>query len=208
MIGGMTPDTARRPEKIKGRKRDADRTDAILEAAGDLLLEVGYDKLRIQDVAERAGSGTGAIYRRWTNKEALVAEAIRAMPDPDPDVTDDPVADLRALITHKCMGSADNPDLVPGLISAMRSDAGIEDAVKAGYNLGHLRNAIARIIGRDHPHLDLLTELTPAIALLRASFTPETLDPRAMTDEIISLIQSVADHALPDPDALARGRRG
>ena len=79
---GMTADTGRRPEKTRGRKRDTDRTDAILEAAGDLLLEVGFDRLRIQDVAERAGSGTGAIYRRWPRKEALLAEAIRAMPDP------------------------------------------------------------------------------------------------------------------------------
>ncbi len=191
----MTLNTARRPEKIRGRKRDTGRTDAILEAVEELLLDVGYDKLRIQDVAERAGSGTGAIYRRWPNKEALVAEAIRNMPDPDAEVTDDPVADLRALVDRKCFAAADKPDRVPGLISAMRSNAGIEDAVKAGYNLEHLRNAIARIIGPDHPHLNLLTELTPAIALQRASFTPETLDPHAMADEIISLIQSVANHS-------------
>ncbi len=191
----MTLNTARRPEKIRGRKRDTGRTDAILEAAEELLLEVGYDKLRIQDVAERAGSGTGAIYRRWPNKEALVAEAIRNMPDPDAEVTDDPVADLRALVNRKCFAAADKPDRVPGLISAMRSNAGIEDAVKAGYNVEHLRNAIARIIGPDHPHLNLLTDLTPAIALQRASFTPETLDPQAMADEIISLIQSVANHS-------------
>ena len=191
----MTLNTARRPEKIRGRKRDTGRTDAILEAAEELLLDVGYDKLRIQDVAERAGSGTGAIYRRWPNKEALVAEAIRNMPDPDAEVTDDPVADLRALVDRKCFAAADKPDRVPGLISAMRSNAGIEDAVKAGYHLEHLRNAIARIIGPDHPHLDLLTELTPAITLQRASFTPETLDPQAMADEIISLIQSVANHS-------------
>ena len=193
----MTADTGRRPDKVRGRKRDTDRTDAILEAAGELLLEVGYDRLRIQDVAERAVSGTGAIYRRWSNKQALVAEAIRAMPDADVEVTDDPVADLRALVARQCLASAEKPDLVPGLISAMRSDPGIEDAVKAGYSLEHLRNAIARIIGPDHPHLTLLTELTPAIALLRASFTPETLDPQAMTDEIISHIQSIANHSPP-----------
>ena len=191
----MTQDTARRPEKVRGRKRDTDRTEAILEAAGELLLEVGYDNLRIQDVADRANSGTGAIYRRWSNKEALLAEAIRTMPDPEGSVTDDPIADLRSLVTHKCFGSAEEPDLLPGLISAMRSDAGIEDAVKARYNLDHLQDAIARIIGRDHPHLGLLTELTPAIALHRSSFTPETVDPQAMADEIIALIQSVANNS-------------
>ena len=75
----------------------------------------------------------------------------------------------------------------------MPSDTGIEEAVKEGYNLEYLRNAIARIIGADHPHLDLLTDLTPAITLLRSSFTPETIDPQAMTDEIMSLILSLAN---------------
>ena len=106
----MRVNTARRPEKIRGRKRDTGRTDAILKAAEELLLDIGYDKLRIQDVAERAGSGTGAIYRRWPNKEALVAEAIRNMPDPDAEITDDPVADLRALVNRTCFAAADKPD--------------------------------------------------------------------------------------------------
>ena len=193
----MTADAGRRPDNTTGRKRDEERTDAILTAAADLLLEVGFDRLRTQDVADRAGAGKGAIYRRWPTKEALLAEAIRNMPTADPQVTDDPMADLRKLVSDRCRSAADKPDLVPGLISAMRADPGIEDAVKAGYNVEPLRNAIARIVGPDHPHLDLLTDLTNAIPLLRAAFTPETLNAEAMTDEIISHIESVANHSLP-----------
>lgn len=190
----MTAETGRRPDKTRGRNRDTDLTDAILQAAAELLVDVGFDRLRIQDVAERAGCGTGAIYRRWPNKEALLAEAIRNMPEPNPEITDDPVADLRALVDHRCVAAADRPDLVPGLISAMRSDAGIEDAVKAGYSLEYMRNALARIIGPDHPHLHLLADLTQAIPLHRCAFTPETLDAQAMADEIISLIESIANY--------------
>ena len=189
----MTQETSRRPDKTRGRKRDTGRTEAILKAAADLLLEVGFDRFRVQDVATRAGSGTGAIYRRWPKKESLITEAIRNMPVPEAAVTDDPVADLRAIVGPKCISSAEKPDLVPGLISAMRSDTGIEEAVKEGYSLEYIRNAIARIIGDDNPHLDLLTDLTPAIALHRSSFTPESIDPHAMTDEIMSLILSIAD---------------
>jgi len=83
---------------------------------------------------------------------SLIIEAIRNMPVPDAAVTDDPVADLRSIVGPKCIDSAEKPDLVPGLISAMRSDAGIEEAVKEGYSLEYLRNTIARIIGTDHPH--------------------------------------------------------
>jgi len=189
----MTQETSRRPDKTRGRKRDTGRTEAILKAAADLLLEVGFDRFRVQDVATRAGSGTGAIYRRWPKKESLITEAIRNMPVPEAAVTDDPVADLRAIVAPKCISSAEKPDLVPGLISAMRSDTGIEEAVKEGYSLEYIRNAIARIIGDDNPHLDLLTDLTPAIALHRSSFTPESIDPHAMTDEIMSLILSIAN---------------
>jgi len=188
----MTTDTSRRPDNTRGRKRDTGRTEAILKAAADLLLEVGFDRFRIKDVATLAGSGTGAIYRRWPTKEALIIEAIRNMPINEAQVTDDPVADLRAIVGPKCTDSAENPDLVPGLISAMRSDSGIDAVVKEGYSLEYLRDTIARIIGPNHPHLDLLTDLTPAIALLRSSFTPELIDPEAMTEEIVSLIVSLA----------------
>lgn len=186
----MTSDDGRRPDNTTGRKRDDEVTRAILDAAAELLLEVGFDKLRTQDVAERAGAGKGAIYRRWSTKEALLAEAIRNMPANDPEVTDDPVADLRAIVESRCRSAEHNPDLVPGLISAMRADEAIERAVKDGVDLGYVRNAIARIVGDDHPHLDLLTDLTQAIPLLRAAFMTDTLDAERMTDEIMSMIES------------------
>ena len=79
----------------------------------------------------------------------------------------------------------------------MRADEGIEKAVKDGYTVENLRNTIARIIGPDHPHLSILTDLTSAITLLRSAFTPETLDPQQTAHEIVSLIQSTANHTPP-----------
>jgi AcrR family transcriptional regulator len=193
----MTDDTGRRPDNTIGRKRDDDLTRSILEAAGELLLDVGFDRLRIQDVANRAGAGKGAIYRRWHTKEALLAEAIRAMPDYEPDITDDPVADLRAIVDKRCISASEEPDLVPGLISAMRADDGIEQAVKDTYSVQYLLDAIGRIIGPDHPHLTLLAELTPAIALHRSTYPPEPIHPQETADEIVSLIESIGRH----PDA-------
>ncbi|MEM9039880.1 MAG: helix-turn-helix domain-containing protein [Actinomycetota bacterium] len=189
----MTDEPGRRPTNTAGRRRDEERTDAILSAAADLLLEVGFDRIRTQDVAERAGAGKGAIYRRWETKEALLAEAIRNMPAGAAPVTDDPVADLRAVVGDRCRSAEAKPDLVPGLISAMRADDGIEAAVKDGYDLSYVRSTITRILGPDHPHLDLLSDMTQAVPLLRAAFQPESLDGETMTDEIVSLIESLAD---------------
>ncbi|MEM9516187.1 MAG: helix-turn-helix domain-containing protein [Actinomycetota bacterium] len=188
----MNEPVGRRPENTSGRRRDADRTDAILQAAADLLLEVGFDRITTQAVADRAGAGKGAIYRRWPTKEALLAEAIRTMPAGEAPVTDDPVADLRAVVGQRCQSAEDKPDLVPGLISAMRADEGIESAVKDGYDLSYVRSTIARILGPEHPHLDVLTDMTQAVPTLRAAFTPDQIDGAAMTEEIVSLIESLA----------------
>ena len=64
------------PRRAPGRPRSAERHRAILDAAVELLLEQGYEALSMDAVAARAGAGKGAMYRRWANKAALVAEAL------------------------------------------------------------------------------------------------------------------------------------
>lgn len=189
----MTTSAGTRPEAARGRKRDQDRTESILQAASSLLVEVGFDKFRIQDVAERAGSGTGAIYRRWKTKEALAAEAIRGVPDPPVEQTDDPVADLRALLHQKIAVAATNPDILPGAVAAIRGDALIAEAFREQYTTKPYERAIARLLGPDHPQLRLLGELATAISLHRNCLDPEPIDPDALTEEIVGLVQNLRD---------------
>jgi len=49
---------------------------AILDAALEGLGELGYDRMSMDDIASRARVGKAAIYRRWSSKAAVVAEAI------------------------------------------------------------------------------------------------------------------------------------
>lgn len=49
---------------------------AIVQAALDLFLERGLDGVGIEQVATRAGVARTTVYRRWSSKEAIVAEAI------------------------------------------------------------------------------------------------------------------------------------
>lgn len=65
-------------EVERGRQARLDRSldGAILEAALAALTEFGYDRMSMDDVAARAGVGKAAIYRRWSSKETVVAEAI------------------------------------------------------------------------------------------------------------------------------------
>ncbi|HWO67921.1 MAG TPA: TetR/AcrR family transcriptional regulator [Umezawaea sp.] len=52
-------------------------TDAITEAAFAELAETGYARTSMDAVARRAGVGKAALYRRWSSKQAMLAELIR-----------------------------------------------------------------------------------------------------------------------------------
>lgn len=52
--------------------------ERVIDAATDVFAEYGLE-VSIEVVAERAGVGLGTIYRRFANKEALVAELVRRL---------------------------------------------------------------------------------------------------------------------------------
>jgi AcrR family transcriptional regulator len=61
------PNTARRSEPTR---------HAILNAALDLVGEVGYARLSIEGIAARAGAGKQTIYRWWPSKGAVLFDAL------------------------------------------------------------------------------------------------------------------------------------
>ncbi|MDO5495562.1 MAG: TetR/AcrR family transcriptional regulator [bacterium] len=78
------------PARAKpGRPRDPSKDDAALEATTALIAENGFHRLRIDDIAARAGIPKSTIYRRWPSLHALVIDAYRVafpVPDFDPDL--------------------------------------------------------------------------------------------------------------------------
>ena len=67
------------PQRPVGRPRSAEVHSAIIKATLELLAEEGFDGMSIEAVANRAGVGKTAIYRRWSSKEALVIDALKAL---------------------------------------------------------------------------------------------------------------------------------
>jgi AcrR family transcriptional regulator len=67
MPSGHGSDARRKP---KGDKRLRTRTK-LLEAARQVIREKGYERTTLQDVAERAGMTSGAIYGNFKNREDL-----------------------------------------------------------------------------------------------------------------------------------------
>ncbi|NJM06417.1 TetR/AcrR family transcriptional regulator [Candidatus Gracilibacteria bacterium] len=63
--------TRRKPRQDRGEQR----VTAILNAAGVLFAEIGYEATTMSDIAERAHTSFGSLYQFFPNKEA-VAEAV------------------------------------------------------------------------------------------------------------------------------------
>ncbi|WP_405864000.1 TetR/AcrR family transcriptional regulator [Streptomyces sp. NBC_01515] len=60
------------------RRRGAVLERAILDAALEQLGTVGWNALTMEGVAAGAQTGKAAVYRRWSSKEDLVADALQA----------------------------------------------------------------------------------------------------------------------------------
>jgi AcrR family transcriptional regulator len=59
-----------RRRQPKGDKRDRTRAK-LLEAARSLIREKGYENTTLEDIAEKAGMTTGAIYGNFKNRDEL-----------------------------------------------------------------------------------------------------------------------------------------
>ena len=55
---------------------EGDREREILEAALQVLADVGYDRLTMDAVAARARASKATLYRRWSTKVSLVIDAL------------------------------------------------------------------------------------------------------------------------------------
>jgi len=94
----------------RGRPRDAQAEQAILQATVELLSEVGFNQLSIEAVAARAGVGKPTIYRRWPSKPELVLDAVERLAPPFPTAdTGDPLTDLRQIVPELIVGLTSSP---------------------------------------------------------------------------------------------------
>lgn len=58
------------------RRRGAPVVDRVLDVTLEDLARLGYHRLSVPDVAERAGLNKTSVYRRWPTKRALVGAAL------------------------------------------------------------------------------------------------------------------------------------
>lgn len=117
-----------------GRPLDSTRDDAIMQAAIELVAEIGYDRLTIDAVAARARAGKATVYRRWPSKAELVAEAcscvvLDGLDRPD---TGSIRTDMIAIAENIWVRSGPVPRaaVMAGLMSALLANPDLRDAVQ------------------------------------------------------------------------------
>ena len=71
-------------QSVRSPLRGAAREQAILDATLELLGELGYDRVTCDGIAARAHASKATIYRKWPDKAALVADALRRQADDGP----------------------------------------------------------------------------------------------------------------------------
>ncbi|MQA86063.1 MAG: TetR family transcriptional regulator [Streptosporangiales bacterium] len=121
----------------KGPRRRGDTLhNAIFEATLEELAEVGYAELTMERVAARARASKASLYRRWSSRAELVADAVRHVaPSRDelPD-TGDVRTDLLALLRYAASWlSGPAGEAARGLIAEALRDPELTKAVRARF---------------------------------------------------------------------------
>jgi AcrR family transcriptional regulator len=123
----MRPPT---PGKRTGRPRSADADRAILQAARSALVELGWSRLTMGDVATRAGVAKTTVYRRWASKSDLVVDAVAALLDDQLELPDlgSLHADLEGVVQHLA-ALLGHPEAKTGLMAVI-AESTRDDALR------------------------------------------------------------------------------
>ena len=180
-------------QQRRGRRLSEERTDHILGTVLDVLHDVGYDQLRMQDVAERACVGLSTIYRRWPTKQDLVRASLCCeLAAQKYSVTGNPRADVKAFLMRLAEDlSGDGAQTLLGFLASLRRDPEIADTYRATAVTRmheHLKALLAVELGDDFPELDLRASVGPAILIYTTAVSGQPIDAEAMAARLTDLM--------------------
>ena len=179
-----------------GRPRSEEAHRAILDAALELLVEVGYSALTVEGVAQRAGVGKATIYRRWPSKLPLVIEAFGDLPAFEESDSGDLATDLEQILRSYLRVYNTTPlgAVVPSLAGELPHNPELMDLFTPVVKQRRqpLMNALRRAAERGEIpadlDLDLAADLIVGPITVRVFFTPGKLSPK--------LVQPMVEMAL------------
>ncbi|MEU6537682.1 TetR/AcrR family transcriptional regulator [Streptomyces sp. NPDC047000] len=196
-----TADSAGAGRRRQGRPRSEGSRDAILRAATELVVELGYAAVSIEKIAQRAGVGKQTIYRWWPSKgdvlmDALARKAELYIPLPDEGGW---AAGLRRMLDDSC-ALARAPQ-VGELLRALMVEAQLDPAFGERFRAEFLerrRAALAVLVERAAERGDLPAALTAGFAAdvlfgvfwYRLMAVPQPFDDRLVEDLVTLLAGS------------------
>ena len=174
---------------------EGERAREVLDVTLELLSEVGYDKLTLDTVATRARASKATLYRRWTSKAELVADAMSGLEGAvDLPDTGSLRGDLLALVSSRRFEPS-NARLMCGVSTAMSTDPELNSALRQRFvqpRLAALRRLLesgrARGEVDDGVDLDLVASVMPAMMTFLSMISCEPPSPELaarVVDEVV-----------------------
>ncbi|APR78178.1 Transcriptional regulator, TetR family protein [Minicystis rosea] len=194
----------------RGRKRDHSLDAALLDAALDVLAEVGANGLTMDAVAARAGAGKAAIYRRWTSKGELIVDAVARMKRNQVDLDHLPDTgtlrgDLLALFKPQSMKESERRlKIMTALSSLLAQDQSLADAANSAVvepwaeaHVALMQRAVARGEIPASADIHTLSQVIPSMAAYRSLVQRKAFD----LAFLVSMVDGVVLPALRHPPA-------
>lgn len=148
-------------DKKRGRPRNTEAKNAILNASYDLLLEMGFGAVTVEKIAEQAQVSKATIYKWWPNKAAVVMDgylfaATARLPIPDSgSVKEDLLIHAGNLAMFL---SSREGKVITELIGEGQFDAGLAEAYRSRY-FGPRRQEAWQLLERGVSRGELKQEL-------------------------------------------------
>ncbi|WP_079060183.1 TetR/AcrR family transcriptional regulator [Streptomyces bungoensis] len=184
---------------VRGRPRSEAVEHAIKEGVMKLLEEgVPLAELSIERVARTAGVGKATIYRRWSGKEELFVDVVRAAEPPDPQLPgtgmrDDLVALLEAM-RRRGLASRSSA-ILHNVYAQMKSSPRIWSAYHASV-IAPRRDLTMKVLRRARENgelpsdvdLELVFDLFTGPMLVRAVMRPDADLPEDLAERIVDTV--------------------
>ncbi|EGX55631.1 regulator [Streptomyces zinciresistens K42] len=196
---------------VRGRPRSEAVERAIMEGVLKLLEDgVPLAELSIERIARTAGVGKAAIYRRWSGKEALFVDVVRAAEPPDAElpgtsVRDDVVALLeqvrrRGLMTRSSV-------LLHNVIAQMKRSPKIWEAYHTEVVEPRRRKQHALLLRgqrsgelRADIDVDVMNDIVFGPMLVRAVMRPDAELPEGLAEQMAdAVLEGLRPVSSPSP---------
>lgn len=183
-------------EPQRGRPRDPSRDEAIIEAAIDVLVRDGYDRLSMEGVAAAAGVGKATVYRRWSGKAELVIDAMSSLkPLVDKVDTGSLEDDIELLTVAACSPHSHRlQQVMMSICSALPREPELLNAFKTRFTeprIARITEMLERAQRRGElgPEVDvaMAASLLPSLMLQRALMTGQPAG-RAYAEQVVGSV--------------------